>query len=182
MKDMPVLSIARQRGSSSGLGVVTKGTPLRTVLSHSIQNPSCQPGRENQVQSHVEHGCRPRHPTHQAPSYVAKACESRCIEVVHQRGHPRRCAHLSRQVQSAVRPPAHAGDPAQVGVGGADERLQLLVCEAAGLRYSVEKGRGDVDAVQHGPHAHAAQAPQRWQLVIEGLPCSRKASMQVEVL
>eukprot|EP00955_Chlamydomonas_euryale_P107841 365803-Chlamydomonas_euryale.AAC.19 len=40
------------------------------------------------------------------------------------------------------------GDPAQVGVVGPDERLQLVVCEAAGFRYSVEKGWGDVDAAQ----------------------------------
>eukprot|EP00955_Chlamydomonas_euryale_P033992 349676-Chlamydomonas_euryale.AAC.2 len=33
-KGMPVLSIAWQGGSSSGQGAVTKGTPLRTVLSH----------------------------------------------------------------------------------------------------------------------------------------------------
>eukprot|EP00955_Chlamydomonas_euryale_P007544 79989-Chlamydomonas_euryale.AAC.8 len=31
---MLLLIAARQRGSSSGLGAVTKGTPLRTVLSH----------------------------------------------------------------------------------------------------------------------------------------------------
>eukprot|EP00955_Chlamydomonas_euryale_P058624 357141-Chlamydomonas_euryale.AAC.6 len=35
---MPVSSAARQRGSSSGLGTVTKGTPLRMVLSrHGVQ-------------------------------------------------------------------------------------------------------------------------------------------------
>eukprot|EP00955_Chlamydomonas_euryale_P097140 365053-Chlamydomonas_euryale.AAC.24 len=68
---------------------------------------------------------------------------------------PRRCAHLSRRVQGAVRTPARAGDP---GAGrrcgrGADDGLQLLVCEAADLRYSVKKGWDDVDAVQHGLRA-----------------------------
>eukprot|EP00955_Chlamydomonas_euryale_P089389 364462-Chlamydomonas_euryale.AAC.9 len=79
-------------------------------------------------------------------------------------------------------PPAHAGDLAQVSSAGADERLQLLVCEAAGLRYSVEKGWDDADAVQHGPCAHAAQAPQRQQQIFEGLPRSLEAPMQVGVL
>eukprot|EP00955_Chlamydomonas_euryale_P093180 364768-Chlamydomonas_euryale.AAC.4 len=48
-KGMPVLSAARQRGSSSASrqGAVTKGTPLRTVLSHPISPPTCQPGRES---------------------------------------------------------------------------------------------------------------------------------------
>eukprot|EP00955_Chlamydomonas_euryale_P113979 366245-Chlamydomonas_euryale.AAC.14 len=50
-KDMPVLSVARQRVSSSGQGAVTKGTPLRTVLSHPIPTPPHQPGRENRAQS-----------------------------------------------------------------------------------------------------------------------------------
>eukprot|EP00955_Chlamydomonas_euryale_P037559 350808-Chlamydomonas_euryale.AAC.5 len=36
IKGMSVLSAARQRGSSSGLGAVTKATPLRMVLSHPI--------------------------------------------------------------------------------------------------------------------------------------------------
>eukprot|EP00955_Chlamydomonas_euryale_P113357 366212-Chlamydomonas_euryale.AAC.21 len=51
MKGMPVLRAARQRGSSSGLGAVTKRTPLCTVLSHPIQTPPRQPGRESRVQS-----------------------------------------------------------------------------------------------------------------------------------
>eukprot|EP00955_Chlamydomonas_euryale_P040173 351612-Chlamydomonas_euryale.AAC.21 len=55
---------------------------------------------------------------------------------------------MSRRVQDAVRLPAHAGHPAQVGVVGADERFMLVVREAAGLRYSIEKGWDDVDAVQ----------------------------------
>eukprot|EP00955_Chlamydomonas_euryale_P076878 362814-Chlamydomonas_euryale.AAC.4 len=33
-KGSPVLSAARQRGSSSGLGAVTKDKPLRTPLRH----------------------------------------------------------------------------------------------------------------------------------------------------
>eukprot|EP00955_Chlamydomonas_euryale_P039044 351285-Chlamydomonas_euryale.AAC.1 len=74
------------------------------------------------------------------------------------------------------------GDRAQVGVVGADERLQLVVRKAVGPRYSVEKGWDDVDAIEHGPRAHAARAPQRQQQVFEGLPCSRKAPMQVAVL
>eukprot|EP00955_Chlamydomonas_euryale_P075771 362440-Chlamydomonas_euryale.AAC.1 len=36
VKGMHVFSTARQRGSSSGLCAVTKGTPVRTVLSHAI--------------------------------------------------------------------------------------------------------------------------------------------------
>eukprot|EP00955_Chlamydomonas_euryale_P088087 364349-Chlamydomonas_euryale.AAC.4 len=44
MKGMPVLSAARQRGPSSGLGAVTKGTPLRIVTwypccSHCAWSP-----------------------------------------------------------------------------------------------------------------------------------------------
>eukprot|EP00955_Chlamydomonas_euryale_P085664 364133-Chlamydomonas_euryale.AAC.8 len=93
---------------------------------------------------------------------------------------PAACRRLP--MPGAFRPPAHAGDSTQVGVVGADERLQLVVREAAGLRYSVEKGWDDVEAVQHGPRAHAAPAPQRRQQVFQGLPCSRKAPMQVEVL
>eukprot|EP00955_Chlamydomonas_euryale_P058227 357001-Chlamydomonas_euryale.AAC.19 len=50
-KAMPALSAARQIGPSSGLGVVTKGMPLRTVMSHPIPTPPCQSGRENQAQS-----------------------------------------------------------------------------------------------------------------------------------
>eukprot|EP00955_Chlamydomonas_euryale_P044898 353000-Chlamydomonas_euryale.AAC.2 len=48
---MPVLSAARQRGSNSGLGAVTKGTPLRAVLSHRIPNLPRQPGSETWAQS-----------------------------------------------------------------------------------------------------------------------------------
>eukprot|EP00955_Chlamydomonas_euryale_P115209 366335-Chlamydomonas_euryale.AAC.11 len=47
---MPVLSVARQRGSSSGLGAVTKGMPLRTVLTRPIPTPPCLPGREHQAE------------------------------------------------------------------------------------------------------------------------------------
>eukprot|EP00955_Chlamydomonas_euryale_P081805 363628-Chlamydomonas_euryale.AAC.7 len=47
-KGMPVLSAVRQSGSSSAKGTVTKGTPLRTVLSHPTPTPPRQPGRENQ--------------------------------------------------------------------------------------------------------------------------------------
>eukprot|EP00955_Chlamydomonas_euryale_P091491 364630-Chlamydomonas_euryale.AAC.2 len=102
------------------------------------------------------------------------------VEDVHQPGRPCGCAHLSRRVQGAVRPPAHAGDPAEAGVVGADERLQLLVREAAGLRYSVESR--DIHEVQHGPRAHAARAPQHRKQAFECLSCSRKAPMQVGVL
>eukprot|EP00955_Chlamydomonas_euryale_P025007 263375-Chlamydomonas_euryale.AAC.1 len=48
---MPLLSVARQRGSSSGCGAVTKGPPLCMVLSHPIPTPTRQPGRENQAHS-----------------------------------------------------------------------------------------------------------------------------------
>eukprot|EP00955_Chlamydomonas_euryale_P089388 364462-Chlamydomonas_euryale.AAC.8 len=51
MQGVPVLSVARQRGSSSGLGTVAKRTPLRTVLNHPIPTPPRQPGRENWGQS-----------------------------------------------------------------------------------------------------------------------------------
>eukprot|EP00955_Chlamydomonas_euryale_P106940 365736-Chlamydomonas_euryale.AAC.8 len=57
-------------------------------------------------------------------------------------GNPRRRAHLSCQVEGAVWPSAHAGDPVQVGIVGADKRLQLLVCEAAGLRPARRGGLG----------------------------------------
>eukprot|EP00955_Chlamydomonas_euryale_P010015 107421-Chlamydomonas_euryale.AAC.12 len=40
---MPVLGAVRRRGSNSGLGAVTKGTPLRAVLSHP-----CYPHPANQ--------------------------------------------------------------------------------------------------------------------------------------
>eukprot|EP00955_Chlamydomonas_euryale_P040174 351612-Chlamydomonas_euryale.AAC.22 len=50
-KGMPALSAAWSRGSSSGQDTVTKGTPLRTVLSHPIPTPRRQPGRENRAQS-----------------------------------------------------------------------------------------------------------------------------------
>eukprot|EP00955_Chlamydomonas_euryale_P100927 365313-Chlamydomonas_euryale.AAC.28 len=50
-KGMLVLSMVRQRGSNSGLGAVTKGTPLRAVLSHPIPALAHQPGRENRAQS-----------------------------------------------------------------------------------------------------------------------------------
>eukprot|EP00955_Chlamydomonas_euryale_P117588 366485-Chlamydomonas_euryale.AAC.23 len=49
-KGMCVLSTAGQRGSSSGLGTVTKEMPLRMVLRHAIPTPPCQPGRENRAQ------------------------------------------------------------------------------------------------------------------------------------
>eukprot|EP00955_Chlamydomonas_euryale_P056550 356460-Chlamydomonas_euryale.AAC.7 len=68
---------------------------------------------------------------------------------MHKPGHPRCCAHLSRRVQGTVQPPAHAGDPAQVGVVGADERLQLVFREAAGLWHSVEKGWDDDPPPNH---------------------------------
>eukprot|EP00955_Chlamydomonas_euryale_P017800 189887-Chlamydomonas_euryale.AAC.3 len=44
-KGVSVFTAARQRGSSSGLGAVTKGTLQRTVLSHRIPTPPRQPGR-----------------------------------------------------------------------------------------------------------------------------------------
>eukprot|EP00955_Chlamydomonas_euryale_P093500 364788-Chlamydomonas_euryale.AAC.10 len=47
-KVMPVLSTARQSGSSSGLSAITKGTPLRAVQSHRgwhpIPNPTTTDG------------------------------------------------------------------------------------------------------------------------------------------
>eukprot|EP00955_Chlamydomonas_euryale_P088020 364344-Chlamydomonas_euryale.AAC.6 len=46
-----VLSVARRRGSSSGLGTVTKSTPLRRVLGCPAPTPSRQLGRENRAQS-----------------------------------------------------------------------------------------------------------------------------------
>eukprot|EP00955_Chlamydomonas_euryale_P084764 364003-Chlamydomonas_euryale.AAC.12 len=46
-RGMPVWSVTRRRGSSSGLGDVTKVTPMRTVLSHRIQTPPRRPGRRN---------------------------------------------------------------------------------------------------------------------------------------
>eukprot|EP00955_Chlamydomonas_euryale_P055827 356231-Chlamydomonas_euryale.AAC.3 len=146
-------------------GTVTKGTPLCTVLSHPIPTPTRQPGHENRAQAkalsrHKEHGLSTAPPSHTSPSTnntcsttdlsgIRMSYQARMILAtwprrvsradVHQLGQPRRCAHLSRRVQpeGAVRP--HAGDLAQVGVVGADERLQLVVREDAGLRYSVEK-------------------------------------------
>eukprot|EP00955_Chlamydomonas_euryale_P065163 359163-Chlamydomonas_euryale.AAC.5 len=50
-KGMPVLSVAWQRGPSSGQGTVTKGTPLRTVLSHPIPTQPRLRGRENWARS-----------------------------------------------------------------------------------------------------------------------------------
>eukprot|EP00955_Chlamydomonas_euryale_P067593 359876-Chlamydomonas_euryale.AAC.7 len=98
--------------------------------------------------------CRPLHPVPPAlqqtraanhrlvrhPGHMSKACEPRCVEDVHKLGNPRRRAHLSCRVEGAVRPSAHTGDPAQVGIVGSDKGLQLLVCEAAGLwhTYSVD--------------------------------------------
>eukprot|EP00955_Chlamydomonas_euryale_P073223 361666-Chlamydomonas_euryale.AAC.4 len=61
---------------------------------------------------------------------------------MHELGHPRHSAHLSCRVGGAIRPSAHAGDPAQVGIVGADEGLQLLVGEAAGFQQHREvRGR-----------------------------------------
>eukprot|EP00955_Chlamydomonas_euryale_P118600 366551-Chlamydomonas_euryale.AAC.23 len=71
-------------------------------------------------------------------------CESRCVEDGHQLWHPRRCRGAQGGAQGAVRPYAHASDLAQTGVEGADEQLQPVVREAAGFRYSVEKGWDDV--------------------------------------
>eukprot|EP00955_Chlamydomonas_euryale_P002958 31146-Chlamydomonas_euryale.AAC.5 len=48
---MPAVSAARRKGSKSGLGAVTKGTPLRAVLNHPIPTPHGQAGRENWAQS-----------------------------------------------------------------------------------------------------------------------------------
>eukprot|EP00955_Chlamydomonas_euryale_P068797 360234-Chlamydomonas_euryale.AAC.1 len=50
-KGMPVLSAARQRGSNSGLGAATKGTPLCAVLSHCMPTPPRKRGHENWAQS-----------------------------------------------------------------------------------------------------------------------------------
>eukprot|EP00955_Chlamydomonas_euryale_P008077 85558-Chlamydomonas_euryale.AAC.2 len=48
---MPVLSAARQRGSISGLGAVTKGMPLRKVLSHPVPTTvSSKKTKEGRVQ------------------------------------------------------------------------------------------------------------------------------------
>eukprot|EP00955_Chlamydomonas_euryale_P061913 358229-Chlamydomonas_euryale.AAC.18 len=44
-----VLSVARQRGTSSGLGAVAKGKPFRMVLSQHKTTPPT--GRENGAQS-----------------------------------------------------------------------------------------------------------------------------------
>eukprot|EP00955_Chlamydomonas_euryale_P041824 352129-Chlamydomonas_euryale.AAC.8 len=51
---MPVLNAARQRGSNSSLGAVTKGASLHhmdAVMSHPIPTRPCQPGREKWAQS-----------------------------------------------------------------------------------------------------------------------------------
>eukprot|EP00955_Chlamydomonas_euryale_P053798 355617-Chlamydomonas_euryale.AAC.19 len=52
---------------------------------------------------------------------------------MHELGRPLRRAYLSCQVEGAVWPAAHAGDPVQVGIVGIDEVLQLVVRQAAGL-------------------------------------------------
>eukprot|EP00955_Chlamydomonas_euryale_P107856 365806-Chlamydomonas_euryale.AAC.6 len=123
---MPVLSIARQRGSSSGLGAVTKVTPLRTVLRHPIPTPLCQPGRPRAVLLHHA-GFRPTSSCH------PRAIGSRptCLTLVRVRvtgsgptkGMPvwsaaRRChkgnaarAWLSKRWQRQVRPMQHPGVP-----------------------------------------------------------------------
>eukprot|EP00955_Chlamydomonas_euryale_P115851 366382-Chlamydomonas_euryale.AAC.7 len=98
---MPVLSAARQRASRSGLGAITKGTPVRTVLSHPVPTPPRHPGRENRAQSHQSpippRGARPAdHCTqsHQPfskqqllknklvrhPGHVSQARESHCVD------------------------------------------------------------------------------------------------------
>eukprot|EP00955_Chlamydomonas_euryale_P095546 364943-Chlamydomonas_euryale.AAC.20 len=66
----------------------------------------------------------------------------------HPGNRPSRRAHPSCRVEGAIWPPAHVGDPAQVGVVGGDKGLQLLVCEAACLWQSFENRWDDVDAVQ----------------------------------
>eukprot|EP00955_Chlamydomonas_euryale_P091557 364633-Chlamydomonas_euryale.AAC.2 len=52
---MGVLSAARQTGSCSGLGAVTKRTSLHAVLSHRVTTPPRKPGRENWAQSCNSH-------------------------------------------------------------------------------------------------------------------------------
>eukprot|EP00955_Chlamydomonas_euryale_P063912 358812-Chlamydomonas_euryale.AAC.4 len=119
----------RQKGSSSGQGTVTKATPLRAVLGHPIATPPRQAGRENRAHSRLgpigiailprgawptDHATRshqpfskqqlPNHRLIKHPSYAAQACESRCVEDVHQLGQPHRCAHLSRWVPSGCLP------------------------------------------------------------------------------
>eukprot|EP00955_Chlamydomonas_euryale_P075153 362231-Chlamydomonas_euryale.AAC.4 len=47
-------------------------------------------------------------------------------------------------------------------------QLQLLVSEAAGFRYSTEKGSDEVGSAQYDPRAHTARATQRRQQIFEG--------------
>eukprot|EP00955_Chlamydomonas_euryale_P097463 365077-Chlamydomonas_euryale.AAC.13 len=71
---MPVLGVARQRASSSGLGAARKGTPLRMVLSHPIPTPPHQPGRRTgyratkDLSHHVECGLPTTPPRPTSPS------------------------------------------------------------------------------------------------------------------
>eukprot|EP00955_Chlamydomonas_euryale_P104657 365582-Chlamydomonas_euryale.AAC.13 len=68
---MPMLSGARQRESSSGLGAVTKGMPLHVVLSHPIPTPppsGTRAGRRAAIFRHVERGLPTTTPSPTSPS------------------------------------------------------------------------------------------------------------------
>eukprot|EP00955_Chlamydomonas_euryale_P055141 356041-Chlamydomonas_euryale.AAC.4 len=114
---MPVLSAARQRGSSSGLGAVTKGMPLRMVLSLLIPPPPRQPGRNNRAKScqcsirHMEHGLPSTPPRPTVPS-----ANNSCL-ITDPPGILATCPR-----RGAARPAARAIDPTQVGIVGADVR------------------------------------------------------------
>eukprot|EP00955_Chlamydomonas_euryale_P118800 366560-Chlamydomonas_euryale.AAC.9 len=178
-KGTNVISAARQTGPDSGLGAVTNGALLCVALSHPRPprhaNQEANTGRraETALSRHVDRGLptTPSSPTSppakqqllnnkpfRHPDHVPDTCGPCCVEDLHELGHPSRCTHLSCAVEGAIRPPAHAGDPTQIGIVSANEGLQLLPRDAVGLRQSVEKRWDGLDAAQHGPRAHLAWA------------------------
>eukprot|EP00955_Chlamydomonas_euryale_P094541 364867-Chlamydomonas_euryale.AAC.1 len=78
--------------------------------------------------------------------HVSKAHEPRIVKDVHEVGHTRRCSQQNGWVELAIRPSAHVGDPAHVGIVDGNEGVELLVCEATGLWQSVEKRCDGVQA------------------------------------
>eukprot|EP00955_Chlamydomonas_euryale_P083754 363887-Chlamydomonas_euryale.AAC.13 len=97
------------------------GWTLSQSGRHSAQGPAGSRQGPATSQSHqpVSKQQLPQHRPIRHPGHTSEAREPRRVSDMHEMGHPRR-AHLSCRVQGAIRPSAHAGDPAQLGIAGAD--------------------------------------------------------------
>eukprot|EP00955_Chlamydomonas_euryale_P034753 349893-Chlamydomonas_euryale.AAC.5 len=144
---MPVVSAAKQRGIKPQAERHHKGDATACG-----REPPQITGRKGATSPFPPHGASPaglrnqphppfskqqllNHKRIRPPGHVPKAREHRRIQDIHELGHPHRRAHLSRRVEGANRPTAHARDGAQVGIASpAGDRALTRGCRCLAVR------------------------------------------------